>query len=189
MELKYRYAVVSFCADLTDSTARSMPVAILMIAESNDEVIAVATGAYREHDDPLASAFLKDVPNLLRVHVEDALSEHPDADAEAILCALQHSLRNSVHVSLVSPVLSENDCGQDSRNPGRRTDNHDSWNPHPRDGARGTTRGVPALFRAHAEDGDTIREIAETEGVTVHAINWWLRCAREDIGKAAGRER
>ncbi len=107
MELKYRYAVVSFCADLTDATARSMPVAILMIAESNDEVIAVATGAYREHDDPLASAFLKDVPNLLRVHVEDALSEHPDADAEAILCALQHSLRNSVHVSLVSPVLSE----------------------------------------------------------------------------------
>jgi len=45
---------------------------------------------------------------------------------------------------------------------------------------------TPERWRAlvAAEDGGTIREIAEAEGVEVHTVNWWLRCAREDIGAA-----
>lgn len=49
---------------------------------------------------------------------------------------------------------------------------------------------TPERWRAlvAAEDGDTIHEIAEAEGVPVHTVNWWLRCAREDIAIVLVRE-
>ena len=108
MELSYRYAIVSFCPDLTDPKASSMPVALLMIAMSGDEMIATATGCYPEDsDDPISSALLKDMPRFLQAHVNEVCNDQTEIDPEALLCALQHSLRNSVHVSGVSPPMIE----------------------------------------------------------------------------------
>lgn len=108
MELHYRYAIVSFCPDLTDPAARSVPVAILIIANAGDATIAVATGWYPlEDSDPISSVLLRDIPRFLRAHVDEVLSSQADADAESIICALQHSLRNSVHVSEVSSAMVE----------------------------------------------------------------------------------
>lgn len=108
MELCYRYATVSFCPDLADPGSPSLPVALLMIATSGERMIAAATGWYPHNDpDPITAALLKDMPRFLRAHVDEALSAQSDVDSETLLCALQHSLRNSVHVSAVSPEMVE----------------------------------------------------------------------------------
>lgn len=108
MELNYRYAIVSFCSDLIDPNASSLPVALLMIATSGEDMMAAATGWYpQDSGDPISSALLKDMPRFLKAHVDELVNETPDVDSESILCALQHSLRNSVHVSAVSPSMTE----------------------------------------------------------------------------------
>ena len=108
MELNYRYAVVSFCPDLTAQVSPSLPVALLMIALSGEEMIAAATGWYpQDNEDPISSALLKDMPRFLKAHVNEVCSGQKEIDSEALFCALQHSLRNSVHVSAVSTSMVE----------------------------------------------------------------------------------
>lgn len=109
-KLKYGYAVVSFCPDLTSATALSIPLAGLLIGEVGDEQLAAVAHLDLPpelfKDDPFAAAVLNDLPKLLRDHVDEAFAQHRDGplDSGILLRELQQSLRNTLHVSEISPV-------------------------------------------------------------------------------------
>lgn len=100
MKLKSRYAVISFCPDLTDPSASSVPVAVLLIAEASEGLFAAALARGNLKVDAITAEFLHDVPRLLKDHIE---SVDPDAHTpETLLHKLHDSLRNSLHVAKIS---------------------------------------------------------------------------------------
>lgn len=100
--IRYRQAIVSFCANLTDPNASSVPIGVMLVAE--DEKGPVAGGAVtislKGDLDPLSRAVLSDVPKFLRQHLDDAVKSLPkQRPVGDVLVDLHHSLRNSLHVS------------------------------------------------------------------------------------------
>ena len=112
--LKYGYAVVSFCPDLTNPDSDSIPLAGLLVGEVEDDpVAAVAWFEISEaifKNDPVAAAIMTDLPGVLRSHVDDAWTRLIDKSegADAILGEVHNALRNSLHVSEISPLTSVN---------------------------------------------------------------------------------
>lgn len=103
MKLPYRYAIVSFCSDLTVGDAPSVPVAILLVADAGTHMHAAVVGYYPlEAEDPITAALLKDTPAFIGKQVDEAWNRSEVADLEHLLCALQHSMRNTLYVSSVS---------------------------------------------------------------------------------------
>lgn len=105
MTLDARYAVVSYCPDLTSTEAESIPVAVLLLAYTGSPErfsVGCIVGTPVKTDDPVARAFIADVPNFIRRHLVTVEDHHPTMPVEELLYALHDSLRNSIHVSKIS---------------------------------------------------------------------------------------
>jgi hypothetical protein len=110
MKLRYGYAIVSFCPDLTHATTPSVPLAGLILGETEEGEIAIianlqiAPDAF--DDDPISAAVLSDLPKLLREHVDEAFTEAPELrSVDGVLRRLHNALRNSLHVSTISKPM------------------------------------------------------------------------------------
>lgn len=105
MKLSFQLATISYCPDLTDPNAVSVPIAVLAVGKtSNDEGFwsagIVGVDAKRMGIDPLSSAMLADVPHMIRRHVDGAMRRlTPDATPDAVLREFHESLKTSIHVS------------------------------------------------------------------------------------------
>lgn len=111
MQLDYQQAVVSFCDDLTDPSARSVPIGVLVVGEvkgglTNIYIAGVACRtSFPTAIDPLTRDMLKAVPRLLKAHVNESLAGTPPATPlESVLLRLYDGLRNSLHVSKIGTV-------------------------------------------------------------------------------------
>lgn len=103
MTLAYRLATISYCPDLTDPHALSIPIAVLAVGKDQGKWSAAAVGleASKLGLDPLASAMLADVPHMIRRHVDAVMRRLEDRAATpgAVLRELHDSLKTSIHVS------------------------------------------------------------------------------------------
>jgi hypothetical protein len=102
MKLDYRLATISYCPDLTDPSAVSIPIAVLAVGKDDGHWSAAAVGldAKRLGLDPLSSAMLADVPHMIRRHVDAAMKRlDTSASTAAVLGAFRESLKTSIHVS------------------------------------------------------------------------------------------
>ncbi len=110
MKLSYQLATISYCPDLTDPSAVSVPIAVLAVGKtSNDEGFwsagIVGVDAKRMGLDPLSSAMLADVPHMIRRHVDGAMRAlTADATPDAVLREFHESLKTSIHVSEIGAV-------------------------------------------------------------------------------------
>ncbi len=111
MQLDYQQAVVSFCYDLTDPSARSVPIGILVVGELKGSrtrlcIAGVASRTSFPADlDPVTRDMLRAVPRLLKAHVSEAFGSMPPATPlETILHRLYDGLRNSLHVAEIGTV-------------------------------------------------------------------------------------
>lgn len=106
-QLAYRIATISYCPDLTDPRAVSVPVAALLVSrDANSKWTAVAMGFDLSHFglDPLAEALLADLPGLVRRTLDTAMKSisTDGATPEQVLREFHELLRTSVHVSKIS---------------------------------------------------------------------------------------
>jgi hypothetical protein len=117
MKLQCRYAVVSYCADLTSPKATTLPVAAVMLCEGEQGVrVAGAVAANEFPDvDPITRAFLGNIHQVLKEYVDQAFAKHPEGSSEELLHSLHDSLRNSLHVSKLAQT---DDLTIDERAPG-----------------------------------------------------------------------
>ncbi|MCB9583746.1 MAG: hypothetical protein H6718_00010 [Polyangiaceae bacterium] len=109
---RYRQAVISYCPNLRDPFAPSIPLCVLTVAEEGRRVHAVAVGSSvaAAPVDPLTKEILGDVPDFVSRHLISSADQQHGMNES--LRALVESLRNSVHVSEVTeecPVPNEND--------------------------------------------------------------------------------
>ena len=108
MSGEIEYGVVSFCPDLTDPAAPSVPVAVIGLlgekshanGEGNGKIFMIARADAEDllpiEDDPLARAILNDLPDFLGEQVREGLRI---AGASGLISWIEHSLRNSLHIS------------------------------------------------------------------------------------------
>lgn len=103
--IAYRYAVVSWCPDLTDPNGPSVPLALLMVGDAGDGYFAAIVGAVLKGNlDPITSAILRDVPGLVKRQLDDMIAkDQPSPDD--VVERLTKSLRGSLHVSKISAPL------------------------------------------------------------------------------------
>lgn len=110
IDVTYRQAVISFCAELTSPVGTSMPVGVLLVAKTQDAYYA-ATSVWEQHEgthDPVTQAFLGDLPDLLQRHARKAFaSVEPNPSLEGILNSLHDSLRASLHVAKITDQVAE----------------------------------------------------------------------------------
>ncbi len=107
MKTTHRLGIISFCNQLTEPDAKSVPIACLLVGQDeNSQWVAAAVGWTPQATDPISERLLSDVPRLVRSHVENVLSKPNDEwTTESILHSLHDELRNSVHVSWVGPEV------------------------------------------------------------------------------------
>jgi hypothetical protein len=101
MRISYRYALLSFCVDLTSPNARSVPLAVVGVG---DGFMYFAVRA-RPGDDPAIAAgdettraMLNDLPSLLQRQLTAGQTEVPP---EQLLSWLHGRFRTSLHVSAI----------------------------------------------------------------------------------------
>lgn len=108
MNLSYQLASISYCPDLTDPDAVSLPIAVLAVGKATDSeglwsAAIVGIDAKRLGIDPLSTAMLADVPHMIRRHVDAAMKTlAPEATPEMVLKTFHESLKTSIHVSAIS---------------------------------------------------------------------------------------
>jgi hypothetical protein len=101
MKLTYRNAILSFCADLTDPDAKSLPIGTLLIGEVEESRLAAAVVFQPTGADPFATEHLSDALAIIKEHINRVLEDKPDAPSLDILQALYSALRNSLFVSAI----------------------------------------------------------------------------------------
>ena len=103
MRLTYETATLSYCPDLTDSEAVSVPIAVLVVGKSGRAWFAAAAGidAKRLGIDPLSEAILSDLPHTIRSHMDAAMAATnvKGRTPRKVLRAFYEAFRTSVHVS------------------------------------------------------------------------------------------
>lgn len=108
MKLSYQLASISYCPDLTDPNAVSLPIAVLAVGKASNaeefwSAAIVGVDAKRMGIDPLSTAMLADVPHMIRRHVDAAMKKlTADATPDVVLRAFHESLKTSIHVSAIS---------------------------------------------------------------------------------------
>lgn len=110
MNLRYTYAVISFCPDLTRVSEPSWPVAVLLAGEADHVRVAVATGLQpsRLVLDRITMEVLADIPHLLKRQMQQAIEKlGADADLEQLIRRIHDLLRNSLHVSRIVPIQTQ----------------------------------------------------------------------------------
>ena len=102
MTIHTHYAVVSYCQDLTSPSAPATPIAVLLIGD-DDQLSVAAVVAMKEFADvdPITRAFLTNIQEMLKNHVDSAFRENPNRPPKDLLVALHDALRNSLHVSKI----------------------------------------------------------------------------------------
>ncbi|MBI5495654.1 MAG: hypothetical protein HY904_11570 [Deltaproteobacteria bacterium] len=107
MKAQYRYAVISWCPDLTDPEARSFPAAVLFAGRLGPLNFGAVVGLAKFGGtlDSLSRKLLADVPGLVRRHVEAVIEQSAPANPDALLYSMQNALRNSLHVASVSELM------------------------------------------------------------------------------------
>jgi len=100
MKLEYRYAVIGWCPDLTDPSATAVPAGIVLVGtlDGTTHLAATLGGVISGELDPVSAAILRDVPDMIRRHVDDLLEQKPAPLPHEVLESLHHSLRNSLSV-------------------------------------------------------------------------------------------
>jgi hypothetical protein len=102
MKLTYQQATISFCTDLTSPEGPSIPVASLLIGESEVDRVAGLAWLIPSNLDPLTRAMLNDLDRLVRKYVDEAFKRRSAAmPLSEVLSRVYHSLRNSLHVSTI----------------------------------------------------------------------------------------
>ena len=120
--LVYQEAIISFCLDMRDPDAKSIPIASLLAADLNDGrsyavIVALASPSFPGVKlSTVSSLLLHQVPFSLVKIVTDTWDGLPGADTHVqVVEALAKSLRTSVHVSTildsVRKDLDGTDCG------------------------------------------------------------------------------
>lgn len=107
MKLNYRVVTLSFCPDMVDPNAVSIPIAVLVVGRSDTgawTALAMGVDVKKLGIDPLLAAMLSDVPNLVRSHFDSAMKRVKSADVtpEAVLREFHEVLRTNIHVSSLS---------------------------------------------------------------------------------------
>ena len=104
MKLTYSCAIVSFCPDLTARDAPSLPVGVLLVGEiSKHRLASVLVPSVRvPRLDDITREVLMSVPDLLRLHVDEVLTEDITLPAAEVLRRLHEKLRNTLFVSEIS---------------------------------------------------------------------------------------
>lgn len=107
MNLRYRYAVVSFCPDLTKADQDSVPLAVLLVGQGDPAGVAVIVARQTPPPDvdPISQAVIKDLVEVIKDHVDEFHRDSPkDAviDPGDVVHSFEQSLRNSIHVSSIS---------------------------------------------------------------------------------------
>ena len=104
MKLSYSHAIVSYCPDLTSRDAMHLPVGVLLIGEVNEDdgMAAIHVPSIRSpRPDDITNEVLRAVPQLIQLHVDQALSQDPSRKPLTILKSLHEKLRNSLYVSKI----------------------------------------------------------------------------------------
>jgi hypothetical protein len=102
MKLDYQQATIGFCVDLTSPNSEIIPVANLLVGEADGRQVAGVALLVPEHLDPLTKAVLNDTHQLVRRYVDEAfMRRSPAAPLSDVLARVYHSLRNSMHVSVI----------------------------------------------------------------------------------------
>src|SRR2546428_4386153 len=102
MDALLKYAVLSFCTDLTDPKATSKPVAIVGVGHDRDQqfwfcVVCPAPGDMLDlANDPVSRDVLNDLPALLEQQMKAGAARIGAGD---FLPWLHDRFRNSLHVS------------------------------------------------------------------------------------------
>lgn len=103
MKLGYQQATISFCVDLTSPNGVSFPVANLLVGEAEGRQIAGVAVIVPDNVDPLSKAVLGDMHQLIKKYVDEAFQKRaPEAPLGDVLARVYHSLRNTMHVSLIA---------------------------------------------------------------------------------------
>jgi hypothetical protein len=108
MKLNYRVVTLSFCPDLVDPNAMSVPFAALVVGKQDTgewTAFAMGVDVRKLGIDPLLAAMLSDVPNLIRSHFDSAMkraAQKADLTPEAVLHEFHDVLRTNIHVSSLS---------------------------------------------------------------------------------------
>jgi hypothetical protein len=105
MDAELKYAVLSFCTDLTDPKATSKPVAIVGVGDGHQDqhqqfwfcVVCSAPGDMLDlANDPVSRSVLNDLPTLLEQQMRAGVTR---VGAANFLPWLHDRFRNSLHVS------------------------------------------------------------------------------------------
>jgi hypothetical protein len=103
MKLGYQQATISFSMDLTSPNAPSLPVANLLVGESEGRQVAGVAVIVPDQLDPISKAVLNDTHQLIRKYVDEAFQKRdPHAPLGDVLKRVYHSLRNTMHVSMIA---------------------------------------------------------------------------------------
>ncbi len=106
MEAIYQGALVGFTDDLTKDRAGTYPIAAIVVGSAGSIEFA-AVGSLGLGDlptlDPLTEELLRDVPALLRYHIDTVLETRGALDTEAGLKEVAGVLRNTLHVVKILP--------------------------------------------------------------------------------------
>ena len=105
MKLGYQQATISFCMDLTSPDAPSLPVANLLVGEAEGRLVASVAVIVPDQLDPISKAVLNDTHQLIRKYVDEAFQKRdPAAPLGDVLKRVYHSLRNTMHVSMIEEL-------------------------------------------------------------------------------------
>lgn len=110
MQLRYKYAVISYSPDLTDPDGYSFPVGVVLVGRGDALGVAAAASipAARLQLNPVATAVVNDLVRALKKQVDDAAAQAGSGDEsriDQIMRSLQQSMRNSLFVSSVSSEI------------------------------------------------------------------------------------
>lgn len=103
MKLRYHIATLSFCPDLLDPEAASIPVGILLLAEAAGQGVALLAVdknlPLSEALPPVVREIVGQFPQLVQAQLESILQSDAGANIDTIMEVFEDSLRNSFYVS------------------------------------------------------------------------------------------
>lgn len=104
MRVRYQYATIGWCSDLTDPNATSLPVAILFVGSAGDQNFAavIGTNVVGVDLDPISKRVLADATDVVRRHVDNVFAVGTPESPEELLFSLRASLRSTLHVAEIS---------------------------------------------------------------------------------------
>lgn len=162
MDLRYRTATISFCLDLTDPEAKTVPVAVFLAGEAGDiRIAALATRLnhpLRPQLDPLAQEVIDILPRVLQAQVDEIFSAN-HVSIDGLFEALCDSFRNTLFINGVSAVKTRRISAQEAQD-------------HPVQAITGAAQAIlnAAIFEASEKiDEGCLDEDAELDRIQVQA--------------------